>query len=245
MAMKYELDQGFGGNYKLGLIVLSTDESLENEARQVLVGRDVSLVHARIPAESEVTPKALKMMEERIPSTAALLPKGMLAVGYGCTSASAVIGTERVAELVRLHHPEAAVTNPMSAVISALKALKAKNIAFVTPYVKEVNAPMRELLKAEGFNAVAEGAFEQSDDKTVARISEESTLKAIKNTVKTTACDAVFVSCTNLRSFGIIEQAEEAVGVPVISSNQALIWHMLKLAGVDARGWGPGLLFQQ
>ncbi len=245
MGLNYQLDQGFGGAAKLGLIVLSTDETLENEARQVLAGRVVSLVHTRIPAESEVTPKALKMMENRIPSTAELLPEGLLSVGYGCTSASTVIGTERVAELVRMHQPEAAVTNPMSAVIAALNALKAKNIAFVTPYVKEVNGPMRELLKAEGFSPVAEGAFEQSDDRTVARISEESTLEAVINTAKSSACDAVFVSCTNLRSFGIIEAAEQAVGVPVISSNQALIWHMLKLAGVDARSWGPGRLFSQ
>lgn len=245
MALNYELDQGFGGVAKLGLIVLSTDESLENEARQVLSGRDVSLVHTRIQAEPDVTPKALKMMEKRIPSTAELLPKGLRAVGYGCTSASTVIGTERVEELVHLHHPDAAVTNPMSAVIAALNALNAKDIAFVTPYVKEVNAPMRALLQDEGFNAVSEGAFEQSDDKTVARISEESTLAAIENIAKTTRCDAVFVSCTNLRTFGVIEAAEEALNIPIVSSNQALIWHMLKLSGGDARGWGPGMLFAQ
>ncbi len=245
MALNYVLDQGFGGSFKLGLIVLSTDESLENEARQVLAGRDASLVHTRIEAEPDVTPKTLKMMEKRIPSTVKLLPKGLAAVGYGCTSASTVIGTERVAELVRIHHPEAAVTNPMSAVIAALNALNAKDIAFVTPYVKEVTAPMRALLQAEGFNPVAEGAFEQSDDRTVARISEISTLEAIQNIAKTRPCDAIFVSCTNLRTFGIIEAAEAAVNVPVISSNQALIWHMLKISGVNAKGWGPGQLFLQ
>lgn len=244
MALHYDLDTGYGGSAKLGLIVLSTDESLENEARQVLAERDVSLVHTRISAEAEVTPKTLKMMEDRIPSTAALLPEGLAAVGYGCTSASTVIGEARVAELIHTHHPHAAVTNPISAVIAALNALKVKKIALVTPYVKEVNAPMRELLITQGFSTVAEGAFEQSDDQTVARISEASTLEAIKTTVGSKACDAVFVSCTNLRSFGIIEAAEAALGVPVVSSNQALIWHMLKLSSIEAKGWGPGRLFQ-
>ena len=54
----YDLDDGYGGAAKLGLIVLSTDETLENEARQVLAGRAVSLVHARIRAEADVTPEA-------------------------------------------------------------------------------------------------------------------------------------------------------------------------------------------
>ncbi|WP_439109346.1 maleate cis-trans isomerase family protein [Lentibacter sp.] len=240
----YVLDQGFGGAAKLGLIVLSTDETLESEARQVLAGRDVSLVHARIAAEADVTPKTLKMMEERLPDVAALLPEGLAAVGYACTSASTVIGPARVAELVGRSHPRAAVTDPISAVMAALKALKAKKIGFVSPYVKEVTAPMRELLGEAGFETVSELSFNVAEDKKVARIAEISTLEAIESIAKSNACDAIFASCTNLRTFGILAEAERRAGCPVISSNQALIWHLLKLAQVDASGWGPGALFE-
>lgn len=240
----YDLDQGFGGTAKLGLIVLSTDETLENEARQVLSGHSVSLLHARIRAEADVTPEALKMMEARLPEAAALLPEGMRAVGYACTSASTVIGPARVAELVRMQHPEAAVSDPISAVISGLKALKARRIAFVSPYVKEVTAPMRALLEANGFEAVSELSFDQGEDKKVARIAEANTLQAIEEAAKSGQVDAVFASCTNLRTFGILEEAEARAGCPVISSNQALLWHMLKLADVEAKGWGPGQLFK-
>ncbi|UYV35878.1 hypothetical protein N4R57_12520 [Rhodobacteraceae bacterium D3-12] len=48
-----------------------------------------------------------------------------------------------------------------------------------------------------------------------------------------------------MRCFSVLEEAEAVTGVPVISSNLALIWHMLKLAGIEAKGWGPGRLFQQ
>ena len=232
----YELDQGYGGAAKLGLIVLSTDETLENEARQVLAGQDVSLVHTRIRAEADVTPERLKMMETRLPEAAALLPEGLTTVGYACTSASTVIGPARVAELVRKSHSDVAVTDPISAVIAALKALNAKRIAFVSPYVKEVIAPMRALLEAQGIETVLELSFDQEEDRKVARIAEESTLEAVEKAAKSASCDAIFVSCTNLRTFGILQEAERRAGCPVVSSNQALVWHLLKLAKLDAIG---------
>jgi maleate isomerase len=49
-------------------------------------------------------------------------------------------------------------------------------------------------------------------------------------------CDAVFVSCTNLRVAEIAEEAERRIGRPVLSSNLALAWHMLTLAGLPASG---------
>ena len=55
--------------------------------------------------------------------------------------------------------------------------------------------------------------------------------------------EAVFASCTNLRSLGVVDAAEAALGKPVVTSNQAMFWHMLRLAGAEARGWGPGRLF--
>ncbi len=56
-------------------------------------------------------------------------------------------------------------------------------------------------------------------------------------------CDLVFASCTNLRSFSVIEAAEQALGIPVISSKSALAWHMLRLSGVRGDMVGPGRVF--
>ena len=77
----------------------------------------------------------------------------------------------------------------------------------------------------------------------MARISEASTHAAMLEVGRTEGVQAIFTSCTNLRTFNAIEPVEEALGVPVVSSNQALLWDMLRLADVEARGWGPGRLF--
>ncbi|WP_324754936.1 Asp/Glu racemase [Roseovarius sp. Pro17] len=241
--MDYVLNDGAGGGARLGLIVLATDETLEFEAREVLAGRDAQLLHARIPVASAITPETLAQMDAAMPVAAALLPAGLDVIGYGCTSGATVIGQARVAEQIRSVHNDAKVSDPISAVIAALGQLGAQRIGMVTPYVASVTAPMRALLAANGIEVAKEVSFAEGDDRRVARIDPTSTRAALLEAARAPGIDALFASCTNLQTFTIIEEVEAQTGLPVVTSNQALIWHLLRLAGVDAAGWGPGRLF--
>ncbi|KZY38650.1 Asp/Glu racemase [Roseovarius sp. HI0049] len=241
--MTYELDQGAGAALRLGLILLSVDETLEYEARQVMAGHEVNLLHARIPARGDVTTEDLETMTGEMTATAALLPNGLDAVGYACTSGATIIGADRVEALVQMAHPGVPVTNPLSAAIAALGELGLRRIALVSPYIEEITRPMRAALADHGIETVSEVSFGQKNEHTVARITERSTQAAIVEAAGRPGVEAVFTSCTNLRSFGILDEVEAELGVPVISSNSALLWHMLTLAGEPAMGWGPGRLF--
>ena len=243
--MKIATDTGAGGGHRLGLIVLSTDETLEFEARQVLAGRQANLMHARISSQPEVTPQTLQTMAQSLTKTAALLPADLSAIAYGCTSAATIIGPERVQNLIQKTHPGVPVTNPMSAVIAGLRAVGASRIALVTPYLTSVTAPMRAHLLHNGIEVVSEISFAESDDRKVARISEATTRAAVLDAGRAKGVEAIFVSCTNLRSFGVINAVETRLDLPVISSNQALIWHLLHLADIRPTGWGPGRLYQR
>lgn len=239
--MHYDLDDG--ARARLGLVVLSTDETLESEARQVLSGRDIGLYHTRIFSADTVTPESLMAMQARMASSVSLLPEGVQAIGYGCTSASVIIGPEGVEQQVQSVRPGVPVTNPISGVLAGLNALGARRIAMVTPYTAQVAAPMRVFLEQKGVRVIEEISFGEEDDRNVARITEESTRAAVLKAAEGGDVQAVFASCTNLRTFGVIDGLEAELGLPVISSNQALIWHLLHTAGVKAQGWGPGRLF--
>ncbi|WP_299842619.1 aspartate/glutamate racemase family protein [uncultured Roseovarius sp.] len=241
--VKVVFDDGAGCGHRLGMIVLSTDETLEYEARQVLDGRCVNLMHSRIESHPQVTPDTLKEMRARMPEVARLLPAGLDAIAYGCTSASVVIGPEVVAREVQSVQADVPVTNPISAVVTALGALRARRIGLVTPYAAEVAAPMRQFLSGQGIDTLHEISFGEAEDRKVARIAQRSTLAAMLEVGRAQGVEAVFASCTNLGTFEVIDQAEDELGIPVISSNLALVWHLLKLAGIEARGWGPGRLF--
>ncbi|SEQ83004.1 maleate cis-trans isomerase family protein [Thalassovita taeanensis] len=234
MKLDFKPDAGIGTRAKLGVIVLQTDETLEPELAQLLPRPGVALYHSRIPMNTEVQPDTLMKMKADLPTAAGLLPASAPfdVIGYGCTSAATVIGPDGVRDAVHSALPDVAVTDPLSALIAACDVLGTHRIGFLTPYVPEVSARMQARLEAAGNQIVTFGSFEESDDRVVARISEASILAAIENLADRGPCDAIIVSCTNLRTAGIVTQAEARIGVPVLSSNLALAWHMLHLAGI-------------
>lgn len=246
MKLDFETDAGVGTRAKMGLIVLETDESLEPELARVAGLPGVAIYHTRIPMVAEINPETLMRMKQDLPAAANALPEPMEfdVIGYGCTSASTVIGSDAVRDAVRTARPGVQVTDPLRAAIAACQALNVTRLGFVTPYIPEVSNRMRAKLEDAGIEIAGFGSFEESDDRVVARISEASVLSAIETVAAQTSCDAVFVSCTNLRILNILEQAEARIGCPVISSNLALSWHMLRLSGVSEPRIGFGKLLQ-
>ncbi|SLN26689.1 Arylmalonate decarboxylase [Falsiruegeria litorea R37] len=234
MKLPFDTDAGIGTRANLGVVVLETDETLEQEFARMTHVPGVALYHNRIPMVPEIRPETLKQMAADLPAAASLFPSSLQfdVIGYGCTSASTVIGPDGVRDAIQSARPEARVTDPLSAIIAACKALEATRLGFVTPYLPEVSAQMRDKLEDAGNTITSFGSFEESDDRVVARITPKAILNAVDAVTQGADCDAVVISCTNLRCLDIIPQAEAQAGVPVITSNQALAWHMLRLSGV-------------
>ncbi len=243
----YETDAGIGVRANLGLIVLQADETVEPLMRKLFSLDGVALYHTRIPSATEITAESLQDMKQEIATAASLLPVAVEfdTIGFACTSASSVIGESVVEKLVQQYQPDARVTNPATAVKAALRVLGARRVALVAPYVPEVVEEICETLEQDDFEMAAVGTFDQISDSIVARIDEQSIFKAIIQAGQAADCDAVFVSCTNLRAANIIQDAESALGIPVVSSNQALGWHMLRLAKVRDAIQGYGKLFTE
>ncbi len=245
MKLPYKLSDPSVIKATLGLIVLQADETLENEVRSISHDPSIRLLHSRIPSGADLNPQTLLQMKEDLPFAASLLPltANFDVIAYACTSGATFIGPNTVKSLITRHHPGAQVTDPITAVLAACTALNIKRLGFITPYVAEVSDRMREYLINQGLDIAAFGSFEQMEEAVVARISEGSILDALVNMGKDETLDGLFLSCTNLNSFGVIEDAEKIIGKPVISSNQALYWHMRKLARLSISGTGPGRLF--
>lgn len=243
--LAFEMDAGVAARAAIGLIVLSSDQTIEHEFRRLLDLDGVALYQSRIINDSRITPSSLKAMEARINEATDVILPGMPldVVAFACTSASMVIGEERVFEEIRRVRPDAAPTTPITAVFAALQAFEARRIALLTPYRADVNRQIRAYVEARGVEVVAMGSFEEEDDLNVCRISEASIKTAAIELGRDPAVEAVFVSCTSLRLLGAVEAIEAALGKPVTSSNHALAWHCLRLAGIEDRQSGWGRLF--
>lgn len=218
---------------KLGLIVLQADQTIETELRNILPKR-CDLYHSRISSEPQVTPETLKKMTKDLPAAAALFPTSLNldAIAYACTSGATIIGPSQVENIIKKVHRTAEVTDPISAACDALQVLKARRIGFVSPYIMSVSREIRNYFTSKGFEIFSAISFDQELESVVASINEGDTLKAIE-AAALEEVDAVFVSCTNLKSFSILDEAERITGKPVLSSNQVLIWSMLKKAKVS------------
>jgi maleate isomerase len=230
------LDAGIGARASLGLIVLATDGTIEYEFRRVLEALPgVALYQSRIFNSASITPATLKAMESGIgPAAELILPGARLdVIAYGCTSASMVIGEAEVAQRIRAARPGVACTTPITGALAGLRALGAKRLALLTPYIDEINRFMRDYIEARGFSVPVMGSFNEEDDRKVARIAPQSVREAALELGRSELVDAVFVSCTSLRLVEVVAELESELGKPATSSNHAIAWHALRLAGVN------------
>ncbi len=229
--LDYTLDPDDPGVAPLGLIVLQTDETIESEFALYFSDSGFAIHVSRIPSGAHVTTDSLAEMESALPAAADLLPKARpyRAVGYGCTSASSVIGSERVEELVQRSCKVETVTNPLRAAVARADSLGISRLALLSPYIEEVNYPLRQAFARNGLSTDVFGTFGEGDDAKVARISVGSIIAAASELGLDPSVEAVFISCTNLRTYTAIPRIRERVGKPVLSSNQCLAWHMRHL----------------
>ena len=186
-------------------------------------------------------------METRIAPTTELILPGMEldVVAYGCTSASMVLGEQTVFDRIHDARPGVACTTPITAAFAAFDALGAHDIAVLTPYRDDVNRQVRNYIEARGYRVRAFGSFNEENDNVAARIDLDSIRSATIELGRMSGVDAVFVSCTSIRLATIAREIEDELGKPVTSSNHAMAWHCLRLAGIDDSQPRLGRLFTQ
>lgn len=236
LKMAGRLDEGIGSRARLGLVVLASDHTIEHEYRRVLSGIEgVALYECRIHNDPQITPDTLRAMDGLIPACASVILPGvpLAVVGFGCTSATMVLGEDRIFQRLREGRPEAKPTTPITGAFAAFRALGASRLGVLTPYRDDVNETVRNYIEARGFEVPVFGTFDEEDDNRAARISPSSIRDAAIEIGRDPRVDAVFVSCTSLRTFEVAAETEAAIGKPLTSSNHAMLWHALRLAGVQ------------
>ena len=227
--------------HRIGLVALATDHSIEPDFARVLAPAGVAVHVNRIPYANPVTPVTLAAMEPGLTAAAELILPGeaLDAVVFGCTSASVVIGDANVERAVQAAKPGVPVVTPIAAAIAGLRAMSARRISVLTPYSVETSTPMAAHFEAQGFTVDRFTCLELEDDREMARIALDEIVEFARTAVAP-GSEALFVSCTAVRAAGIIDRLEAATGVPVLSSNHAAAWNVLRLCRIA--GGGPGHL---
>ena len=226
---------------RFGLIALATDLTIESDAAR-LMPTGTALHVTRIAFDNPTTPENLRATGPRIQAAAGLLVPGvpLAAIGFGCTSAGALLGDAVGQVVAAAGRPGVPVLTPSGGAIRAFRAMGIDRIALLTPYLPETTAPVRDGFTAAGLMVIRDHSLGHADDRDIARIDADAIIAGADATDHPDA-QALFLSCTALPALGLIEMLEDRLGKPVLAANPSLFWSMLDAAQVPARG--PGALF--
>lgn len=233
----YKSGPPIGHKARLGVVVLQSDETLEYDLRRLLPEQGIALYTTRVPSGAEVSTDSLAKMSNSLTHSAKLLPPDIAfdAVGYGCTSGTAVIGAEKIASLIRAGCRTSQVTEPLTALIAACTKFRVQRLALLSPYIEEVSAQLRHRLVDAGIETPQFGSFNEASETKVAHIAPDSVIDAATQLFQRGGCEAIFLSCTNLQTLDVIAEIEARCGCPVWSSNLVLGWHMMQQAHLATR----------
>ena len=229
---------------RIGLIALATDFNSEQDLRRMYPD-GVEVFTNRVLNANPVTMQNLRSMAGDISRAAGgILPGFSLdAMIYGCTSGTVANGAEKIEQLVQQSCPGVPVTNPVTAALAAFAHFGAQRISILTPYTEEVNLEMARYFEDHGIEVLNIAGLDYESDIEMTGIPPRDIADAAIGVCDDNA-DLLFISCTAIRSSMVIEQIEKRLGKPVVSSNQALVWHSLKLLDSNAAVTGYGSLFR-
>src|SRR5262249_13736153 len=131
-----------------------------------------------------------------------------------------------------------------TAVVDALRALSVKRLFLATPYPEETNRLEIEFLARSGIGVCEQFSFGCSLSREVSLIAPtriRETVLGRRSQIR--AAGALFVSCTMLRALEVSEHLERDLEVPVVTSNSAGIWAILRKLEIPMASVRCGRLF--
>jgi maleate isomerase len=247
---------GWSFRARLGVIVPHAAIGTESEL-QAMAPEGVSIHAARVPLgvmraggvmDPTIALEPVRAFADPplVDDAAELLAAAPLhAIGFGFTSSSYVRGAADDEPLrqrleARTRGIPVAITS-VSAVLG-LRALGAERIALVDPpwFSTELMALGGDYFRHHGFEVVfAQTASLPSDQRA---IHPGQLFEWVRDHVPADA-EAVYIGGNGLRAVGVIQSLEEDLHIPVLTANQALLWHLLRLAGTRVPVVGYGRLF--
>ncbi|MGI9607547.1 MAG: maleate cis-trans isomerase family protein [Acidimicrobiales bacterium] len=238
-------DQGRHPRAKIGFVLLATEQTIESDMMR-LAPPGVGVHFTRAANPDQITAENLAAMISGLaPAAEVLAPNaGLDVICYACTSGSVVMGEDAVCAELRKGAPDAIPTTLVSGVFAALDVLGARKVVVATPYLDEVNAIEADYMRARGIEVLTIEGLNITNDSDMVRVAPDY-IRDFAISVDRPDADAIFVSCGALRTTEVIDEIEAATGRPCVASNQAMLWHCLRLAGIDDRLDDLGVLFRE
>ncbi|MFC1816165.1 hypothetical protein ACFL0M_09535 [Thermodesulfobacteriota bacterium] len=129
----------------------------------------------------------------------------------------------------------------ITASVEAFRHLKAQRISVTTPFEEPNNQKIKKFLEDSGFSVANIQGLGIRRNMDIARLPDYAPYQLARKTVLANPeTDAIYIPCSQWRPSFCVDQLEKDFGVPVVTSNLSMIWHVfsaLKLRGA-IKGFG-------
>ncbi|MGH9292048.1 MAG: maleate cis-trans isomerase family protein [Acidimicrobiales bacterium] len=209
----------------MGLLLPSSNTMMEPDFTSGLPA-GVTLHSARMYMEDTTPEGEGRMLDEFVMGPARDVGTARPhVVVFGCTSAGALRGNDYDAELcARISEVTGVPTmSTIGSVRAALASSGARRVGIVTPYVNELNSKIAASIEADGMEVVRIAGLGITENFAIARVEPDDIVAFALTSLEGADIDLVFASCTNFAATSARAAISERLGLPVVTSNQAVL----------------------
>lgn len=235
----------YGSRAKIGLVIPSNNTVIEPEL-WAMRPPGVTVHGNRILTRGN-TPEGIVEMEKSAARAVSELKAGQMdVIVYACLATSLVKGLPWTREVARQITAETGnpATTAATATLDALLSLGVQRVAIATPYTDRIQAFVPGFVAEFGLDLVATRNLGVQNSLELWKIPGEE-LRAFARSVDSPRAEALCIVATDLPTIGEIAALERELGKPVVTTNQAILWKALRLAGVDEPIKGFGSLLER
>ena len=235
-------------NYRVGLIVPSSNTTMETEIPAMLRAREAVLperftFHSSRMRMKEVTKEQLEAMDRDSDRCAIELSDARMDVmGYACLVAIMSMGLgyhrtsqRRLQQVANDNGGAAPVTTSAGALVEGLQAMGARRVSLIAPYMKPLTRLVIQYLENEGIEVIDSVSLEIHHNLAVRPPAPPQPAEQ-KKPQNGKGADAIVASaCVQMPSLASVPLIEDASGLPVVSSAVCTTWSLLKHLGLERR----------
>jgi len=230
--------------HKIGLIVPANNTVIEPELWSLSLP-DVAFYATRIMAKGNLTGAAVLQMEETVDRAVdELVATGVDVIVYADMVTTFIMDRNwneiRTAEIA----DRAAIpcVSAWTALRDALERLNITRFAVGTPYPADIHDLVSDYFTDKGYVITADATLDVLSMREVAKVKPGSIVRVARS-ISPAPAEAVVFLATDLHTFDILDQMENELALPVLSSNQTILWAALKTIEYSGEANGPGRLF--
>jgi maleate isomerase len=241
----------YGWRARLGMLLPSGNITMEHEFGLV-APEGVTCHYHRFKFtgqgdDMDAVVASLKKAEDYIGDAAEIIcdarPSVIAMVGTGVSFIDGIGQDKRLIKRMRERSGNLPATTTSTSVIEAFARMGLKRVSVAMPYPEIVAKQAVQFVKDSGYDVLA-FSWLGKHGPAMADIAPETLYRQVRE-VDRPDSEAVFISCVGLHTFQIIEKLERDLAKPVITSNQATIWSMLRMAGIADKIKGFGKLLAE